>query len=125
MRSQFAKQIGTLHSTDIKPHVLMIYRTLTSDNSKEIECAEIGSRVRLAIETNDPDLVVDLRPGSQGGQGIPSINLALIVEQVTAADERRHDVSPMREFNSFRNLISWVRNRSIPRPPNIILVSPI
>ena len=75
MRSQFAKQIGTLHSTDIKPHVLhMIYRTLTSDNSKEIECAEIDSRVRLAIETNDPDLVVDLRPGSQGGQGIPSIN---------------------------------------------------
>ena len=71
MRSQFAKQIGTLHSTDIKPHILcMIYRTLTSDNSKEIECAEIDSRVRLAIETNDPDFVVNLRPGGQRGQGI-------------------------------------------------------
>ena len=70
MRNKFAKEIGTLHSIDIKPYVIRhAYRTLTEDSSKEVDCMEIDSRVKLAIETNDPDLVVDLRHLNKGRSG--------------------------------------------------------
>ena len=62
MRKKFAKKIGSLHSIDIKPYMIRhVYRTVTEDSSKEVDCMEIDSWVKLAIETNDPDLVVDLR----------------------------------------------------------------
>ena len=37
MRNKFSKEIGTLHSIDIKPYVIQhVYRTLTEHSSKEL-----------------------------------------------------------------------------------------
>ena len=113
MRKQFAKQVGTLHATKMKPHVIRhIYRALTGDNSKEIDNTEIDSRVKLAIETEDPDLVIDLRHLNKGRPGdtfkLFFEELTLIVEQLTAADDRRHGIAHMSEFISIRDLISKV-----------------
>ena len=113
MRKKFNKEIGVLNSTDVKPHVLRhVYRTLTGDASKEIDCAEIDQRVRLAIETEDPDLIIDLRHLNNGRPGdtfdVFFKQLALLVEQLTAADDRRHGIAHMSEFISIRDLISRV-----------------
>ena len=120
MRKQFSKDIGLLHSVDIQPHVLRhVYRTLTGDSSKEINCKEIDDRVRLAIETNDPDLILDLRHLNKGRPGDTFEaffkELALLVEQLTtAADDRRHGVAHMSQIISIRDLISQVRRNSNP-----------
>ena len=58
MRRQFKKTIGIL-SAEIKPHqIRYIYRSLTGNSSTENIAHEIDERVMLAIDTEDPDLVI-------------------------------------------------------------------
>ena len=62
MRRLFYKQINSLHCVNIPLHALRhVYRTLTSDSSTEATSSEIDQRVQLAIESEDADLVIDLR----------------------------------------------------------------
>ena len=62
MRRLFHKQINSLHCVNIPPHVLRyVYQTLTGDSSTEATSSEIDQRVQLAIESEDADLVIDLR----------------------------------------------------------------
>ena len=113
MRKNLSKEVGSLNSTDLKPHVIRhIYRKLTEDSSKEIDNSKIDNRVKLAIETDDPDLIIDLRHLNKGRPGdtfeLFFQELTLIVEQLTAADDRRHGIAHMSEFISIRDLISKV-----------------
>ena len=116
MRKVFSKQLQSIHSCSIQPHILRhIYRELTGDASREISRAEIDQRVQLAIETDDPDLIIDLRHLNEGRPGntfaVFFRELELVVEEVTAADDRRHGIAHMSEFLSIKDLISQVQKR--------------
>ena len=116
MRKVFSKQLQSIHSCSIRPHILRhIYRELTGDASREISRAEIDQRVQLAIETDDPDLIIDLRHLNEGRPGdtfaVFFRELELVVEEVTAADDRRHGIAHMSEFLSIKDLISQVQKR--------------
>ena len=116
MRKQFAKEVGSLHQTEIKPHVRRhIYRTLTGDTSCEIDGSDIDKRVKLAIETDDPDLILDLKHLNKGRPGDTFTEffkeLAIQVEQITAVDDRRHGIAHMSEFLSIRDLIDRVKSK--------------
>ena len=58
----FQKQINNLHGVNIPKHILQyMHCTLTSDNSAKATSHQINERIRLATETEDPELVTDLR----------------------------------------------------------------
>ena len=88
---------------------------LTGDCSAEGECAEIDDRVKLAVETGDEDLILDLRHLNKGRPGdtfqVFFSELEKIVDETTAADERRHGISHMSEFLSICDLIQRVKGR--------------
>ena len=61
MRRQFQMQVKLL-SSPTPPHVVRhIYKSLTGDTWSELSCQEIDKHVQLAAETEDPDLVIDMR----------------------------------------------------------------
>lgn len=96
MRKLFDSQVKQINTVNIPPHVIRkIYQNLTGDISAELQSAEIDKRVNLAIECNDPDLICDLRHLNKGRPSdtfdIFFRELEIIVEQMTAADERRHE----------------------------------
>ena len=116
MRRVFQKQINNLHSVNIPKHILQyMYCTLTGDNSAEATSHQINERIRLAIETEDPELVTDLRHLNKGRPGDTFTTffreLEAIVEQLTAADDRCHGIAHMSEFFSVCDLIEKVRAR--------------
>ena len=43
-----------------------IYKSLTEDTCSELLCQEIDERIQLAVETEDPDLVIDMRHVNKG-----------------------------------------------------------
>ena len=112
MRREFKEELSKL-KVDLPSHALRyIYSRLTGDASSELQSEEIDDRVRLAIESDDPDLIVDLRHLNQGR---PSDTFQLFfdelvkyVEEITAADERRHGIAHMSEFLSIRDMIEQV-----------------
>ena len=63
----------------------------------------------MAIEKEDPELVTDLHHLNKDRHGdtftIFFRELEAIVEQLTAADNRRHGIAHTSEFFSFRDLI--------------------
>ena len=69
----------------------------------------------MTIETDDPDLTIDLRHLNEGRPGdtfaVFFRELELVVEEVTAADDRRHGIAHMSEFLSIKDLISQVQKR--------------
>ena len=115
MRRVFQNQKNNLHSVNIPKHILRyMYSTLIGDNSAEATSHQIDERIRLAIETEDPELVTDLRRLNKGRPGdaftIFFRELEAILEQLTA-DDRRHGVAHMSEFFSVRDLIEKVKAR--------------
>ena len=95
MRREFIHTFGTV--THAKPAFLTeAYRRLTGDASASdtTEQAEVDSRVAQLLETEDPDLVCDLRVLNEGR---PETFTVLLDQQYvqssveTAVDERRHD----------------------------------
>ena len=61
-RKQFKEKLSLINLGDIIPHVLRdIFRTMLNDATAEITASAIDDRVQHAVETNDPDLVIDLR----------------------------------------------------------------
>ena len=69
------------------------------DCSSETICTEIDARVKVAIETEDLDLVLDLRHLNKGrpGDTFKSFfeELEKLVEEETAGDKRRPGISHM------------------------------
>ena len=129
MRGEFVNQVKLLSHGKIPSHVSRnIYRSLTGDSSTEITNSEIDKRVQLALDTNDPDLIVDLRNLNSGRPGdtfqVFFDELAKYVEEITAADERHHGVAHMSEFLSLRDMIERVservpHNTPIPSPSTV------
>ena len=116
MRRNFQKKIFSLNTTDIAPHILrQIYRSLTGDTSAEVQNAAVDDRVKLAVETEDEDLVLDLRHLNKGRPSdtfsVFFEELQKLVEEKTAADDRRHGIAHMSEFLSIRDLIEQVKLR--------------
>ncbi|XP_066934138.1 uncharacterized protein [Clytia hemisphaerica] len=122
MRRKFQQEVKLL-SSPTPPHVLRhIYKSLTGDTSAELTCQEIDERVQLAIETEDPDLIIDMRHLNKGRPGntfeVFFTELEAIVEELTAADDRRHGVAHMSQFLSISDLIKQVKER-VPEGTNI------
>ena len=73
-----------------------IYKSLTGDTCSELSCQEIDKRVQLALETEDPDLVTDMRYLNKDRPGdtfyVFFKKLEAIVGELTIVDERGHDV---------------------------------
>ena len=71
-----------------------VYRTLTGDSSTEETSSEIDQKIQLAIESEDADLVIDLRHLNKGRPGgtfnVFFKELANMADQITSADDRRH-----------------------------------
>ena len=116
MRRLFYKQIKSLRCVNIPLHVLRhVYRTLTSDSITGATSSEIDQRVPLAIELEDADLVINLRHLNKERPGdtfdVFFKKLANMVNQITAAEDRRHGVSHMSEFWSIRDLINQVKEK--------------
>ena len=116
MRRQFKKTIDIL-SAEIKPHqIRYIYRSLTGDSSLENIAHEIDERVMLAIDTEVPDLVIDLRELNHGRPGdtfdVFFQELERQIEQFVAADERRHGVAHMSNYLNIRDLRKQVAKKS-------------
>ncbi|XP_076103163.1 uncharacterized protein LOC143072213 [Mytilus galloprovincialis] len=92
----------------VPPHILRaIYRELTLDATADQNKA-LDERVRQALLAEDSDLVTDLRhinPGRPGDTFNDFFeNLHQKVEQMVAADERRHNVEHMATYLSVRDL---------------------
>ena len=68
IRRQFQKQVKLLSPPPpTPPHVVRhIYKSLTGETCSELSCQEIDERVHLAVETEDPDLVIDMRHLNKG-----------------------------------------------------------
>ena len=116
MRRLFYKQINSLHCVNIPPHALRnVYHTLTGDSSTAATSSEIDQRIQLAIESEDADLVIDLRHLYKGQPGdtfdVFFEEIANMVDQITAADDRRHGVSHMSELLSIRDLTNQVKEK--------------
>ena len=129
MRRVFQKQINNLHSVNIPKHILQyMYCTLTGDNSAKATSHQINERIHLAIETEDPELVTDLRHLNKGRPGdtfaIFFCELEAIMGQLTAADDRCHGIAHMSKFSSVRGLIEKVKAR-IPEGLSIPSVSTV
>uniref|UniRef100_A0A7M5XFY4 Uncharacterized protein n=1 Tax=Clytia hemisphaerica TaxID=252671 RepID=A0A7M5XFY4_9CNID len=121
MRKQFHEEVKLISSKTPAHVIRHIYKTLTGDLSSEPISQEIDERVQLAIETEDPDLLLDLRHLSKGRPGdtfdIFFAELEKMVDEVTAADDRRHGVVHMSEFLSIHHLIEQVKKRVEKFPP--------
>ncbi|CAC5376627.1 unnamed protein product [Mytilus coruscus] len=92
----------------VPPYILRaIYRELTLDATADQNKA-LDERVRQALLAEDSDLVTDLRhinPGRLGDTFNEFFeNLHQKVEQMVAADERRHNVEHMATYLSVRDL---------------------
>ena len=116
MRREFGKNLHCVQGAKLPEHLLRhIYRTLTGDSTAIKQCKEIDQRVQLAIETEDPDLVVDLRKLNLGRPGDTFKaffdELQRQVEAMTAADERRHGVCHMSTYLSIRDLREQVAKK--------------
>ena len=66
MQRQFQKQVKLLSSPTPLHVVRHIYKSLRGDTFSELSCQEIDKRVQLAVETEDPDLVIDMRYLNKG-----------------------------------------------------------
>ena len=111
MRREFTSKFKKV-GVDIPPHVVRnIYSELTGDATSD-QNPSIDERVRQAIIGDDVDLVIDLRHLNKGRPddtfNIFFSALEKIVEDIAAADERRHGVAHMSQFLSVRDLIEQV-----------------
>lgn len=111
MKSQFLKKISNLQ-VKLTPAILrFIYSELTLDASADQNPA-LEERIRQAIMSEDADLVTDLRHLNKGRPNdsfeVFFQGLSQKVEEIAAADERRHQVEHMSKFISIKDLIQQV-----------------
>ena len=123
MRRDFAKRVSIIDATVPKHLIRSVYAELTLDASAD-QSPAVDERVRQAILSGDPDLVIDFRHLNKGRPNdtfdtfFGELNKA--IEEITAADERRHGVVHLAEFISVRDLIDKVTKRC---PPGTLIPS--
>ena len=123
IQNQSKTEIKLLNSST-PPHLVRhIYKTLAGDTSEETAWQEIDEFDKLTIETEDPKLVIDLRHLNKGRPSdtfnVFFKELETIVEELTATDERRHDVVNINQFLSVCDLIKQMKKR-VPKGKNIL-----
>ena len=105
---------------NIKPAVLRsLYRNLTDDSSAATNehTAEIDERVRLILDMEDPDVVLDVRASNTGHKSQYDVfwdecKTFLEEEVGTPVDDRRHDqVVHLARAISARDLLEQVKTR--------------
>lgn len=113
MRKEFIHKYCSLHAGKIPKHILRsIYADLTLDSSAD-QNPTVDERVRQAVLSEDSDLVLDLRHLNKGRPGDTFQQffdiLAAKVEEMSAADERRHNIEHLAKYISIKDLISDVK----------------
>ena len=108
MRRNFTNKVSKVQGLTVPKHVLRnIYTDLTGDATAD-QNKEIDERLRQAILGDDPDLVVDLRHLNKGRPGdsfkVFFDVMEKKVEEISAADERRHGVAHLSSFLSLPDL---------------------
>ena len=123
MKQEFHKEVARL-GVSTPPHVLRyIYQRLTLDASAD-QNPDLDDRVKFALQTNTYDIVLDLRhlnagrPSDTFNEFFTTLNG--MIDDWTAADERRHGIAHMSQFLSVKDLISEVKKRI---PPNAAIPS--
>lgn len=96
-----------------------LYSDLTGDATASPN-PEMDARLRLALLGESPEIVYDLRRLNSGR--IPSfedffVKLGEVIEEWTAADERRHGVAHLSEYISLPDLCRKVQDRCPPETP--------
>lgn len=130
MRLEFYSIYERISGINIPPHVLRsIYSMLTGDASAD-QNPGIDQRMRTAVLASDPDLIIDLRHLNKGRPAdtfeVFFDTLDHELEELKAADERRHGVEHISRFLSVRDLISQVKaklpeNVPIPSESTVLL----
>ena len=96
-----------------------IYKLLALDSSASSHPAT-GQRIRAIME-GERGLIADMRhlnPGRPSNKyDVFFEHMKTVVEELTAADERRHNVAHMSEFLSIRDLIDRVASKCPPDTP--------
>ena len=119
MRAEFVQKFGRITSA-VKPAVLRyFYKDLTGDSSCSDTHAqeEIDSRVKQAIEMEDPDILLDLRQHNKGQCSKydtfwAECDKLLLESMSTAVDDRRHShITHMATAISVRDLRDQVAAR--------------
>lgn len=115
MRKHFVSEFCNLHAIKIPPAVLRtIYSELTLDASME-QNKQVENRIKKAILAEDADLVTDLRHINTGRPNVTFDTffdeLSEVVEEITAADDRRQNVEHMSHFVSVRDLMKQVTDK--------------
>ena len=119
MRRSLMQKYGRV-APNIKPAVLRsLYRDLTDDSSAATNqhTAEVDERVRLILDMEDPDVVLDLRALNTGHKSQYDVFLEeckkFLEEEVgTPVDDRRHDqVVHLARAISARDLLEQVKTR--------------
>ena len=120
MKAQFKRRVANVAS--VKPSLLdLIYKELTLDSSSASH-PDMQQRLRLIFQ-GETGLIPDLRhinPGRPTGMYDTFFStLAEVIEEYTAADDRRHNEAHMSQILSLKDLISQTKekcpeNTSIP-----------
>ena len=119
MRREFSSKYRQVVS--IPPHIMRsIYAELTLDASTS-QNPTLDERLRVAILGEDPEMAIDLRHLNKGRPDdmftVFFEHLDRILENVTAADERRHNVEHISHFISVRDLIEQTVKECPPGTP--------
>ena len=121
LRRNFTNKVSKVQGLTVPKHVLRnIYTDLTGDATAD-QNKEIDERLRKAILGDDPDVVVDLRHLNKGRPGdsfkVFFDVMEKKVEEISAADERRHGVAHLSSFLSLPDLIDQVAKDCPPDTP--------
>lgn len=113
MRLEFYSIYEKISGVTIPPHILRsIYATLTGDATTDQNPA-IDQRMRTAVMASDPELIVDLRHLNKGRLSdtfdVFFSTLEHDLEELKAADERRHGIEHISKYLSVRDLINQVK----------------
>ena len=111
-KNEFKRKVRNVST--IQPSLLeMLYQELCLDSST-VNHPDTAQRIR-AMFLGAPGLVADLRhlnPGRSGGTfDVFFQHMATVIEEVTAADDRRHGTAHMSEWLSMRDLINKVTSK--------------
>ena len=112
MHQTFNHKVSKIQGITVPKHVLCnIYTELTGDASQD-QNKEIHKCMRQAIIGEHPNLVVDLRHLNKGRPGdtfkVFFDTMETKIDEICAADERRHVVVHLSNFISSRDLIEQI-----------------
>ena len=119
--SNLNHKVSKIKGVIVPKHVFHnIYTELTEDALQD-QNKEIDERMRQAIIGKNPNLVVDLQHLNKGRPGdnfkVFFDTMETKIDEISAADERRHGVAHLSNFISLRDLIEQI-TKNCPLEPH-------